>query len=193
MNWWLVVSYLLFFKIHLLSCPPSLHYQTGKKLLSRGNLNAILVALHLIVIMQLSVLLLITLFREISAQFPRQCTTVDALTRGECCPDMSPVMIPGSDPCGSAFGRGQCVQVTADSRPHGPQYMHDGRDDREQWPLRFFNRTCQCNGNFSGYDCSSCRPGWSGPSCNLWTPIGKDDNQKEDVFELLSHSTTWLS
>ncbi|XP_066471839.1 5,6-dihydroxyindole-2-carboxylic acid oxidase [Tiliqua scincoides] len=121
--------------------------------------------------MQLSVLLFITLLREISAQFPRQCTTIDALTRGECCPDLSPAVIPGSDRCGSSSGRGQCVQVTADSRPHGPQYMHDGRDDREQWPLRFFNRTCQCNGNFSGYNCGSCRPGWSGPACNRWTPI----------------------
>lgn len=116
--------------------------------------------------MQLITLLLLTLSREISAQFPRQCITVNTLRRGECCPDLSSVVVPGSDRCGSSSGRGQCVQVTADMRPHGPQYMHDGRDDREQWPLRFFNRTCRCNGNYAGYNCGSCRPGWSGPACN---------------------------
>ncbi|XP_053888999.1 5,6-dihydroxyindole-2-carboxylic acid oxidase [Malaclemys terrapin pileata] len=110
--------------------------------------------------------LLLTLLSQARAQFPRQCATVDALRSGECCPDFSPVFGPGTDRCGSSSGRGQCVPVIADSRPHGPQYMHDGQDDREQWPLRFFNRTCSCNGNFSGYDCGSCRPGWSGAACN---------------------------
>ncbi|KAF7250520.1 5,6-dihydroxyindole-2-carboxylic acid oxidase [Varanus komodoensis] len=121
--------------------------------------------------MHLSILLLFILLRAMSAQFPRQCATVDALTRGECCPDLSPVVIPGTDRCGLSSGRGECVQVMADSRPHGPQYMHDGRDDREEWPLRFFNRTCRCNRNFYGYNCGSCQPGWSGPACDHPTQI----------------------
>ncbi|XP_023665110.2 5,6-dihydroxyindole-2-carboxylic acid oxidase [Paramormyrops kingsleyae] len=99
----------------------------------------------------------------VGAQFPRECVTPEGLRSGECCP--SPSGTPG-DGCGAATGRGQCVAVTADSRPHGPQYPHDGRDDRERWPLRFFNRTCQCNGNFSGYNCGRCRHGLAGPNCD---------------------------
>lgn len=124
-------------------------------------------------------LLLLSLFREATAQFPRQCATVESLTTGECCPDLSRVVVPGSDRCGLSIGRGQCVPVVADSRAHGPQYMHDGRDDREQWPLRFFNRTCQCNRNFAGYNCGSCRAGWSGPACDQPIQIGKEDNNKK--------------
>ncbi|XP_019339371.1 5,6-dihydroxyindole-2-carboxylic acid oxidase isoform X2 [Alligator mississippiensis] len=122
--------------------------------------------------MQISIQLLLflpqflTLLSQASAQFPRQCATVEALVSGECCPDLSPLSVPGSDRCGSSSGRGQCMPVIADSRPHGPQYMHDGRDDREHWPLRFFNQTCRCNGNFSGFNCGSCQPGWTGAACD---------------------------
>ncbi|XP_077356760.1 5,6-dihydroxyindole-2-carboxylic acid oxidase-like [Festucalex cinctus] len=97
------------------------------------------------------------------AQFPRECVTPEGLRSGQCCP--SP---PGLDagPCGSGAGRGQCASVSADARPHGPQYPHDGRDDRERWPVRFFNRTCRCSGNFSGYNCGRCRHGWAGADCD---------------------------
>ncbi|XP_062372250.1 5,6-dihydroxyindole-2-carboxylic acid oxidase-like [Sardina pilchardus] len=98
----------------------------------------------------------------VSAQFPRVCVTPEGLRSGQCCP--SPTAV--NDPCGASAGRGQCVPVNADSRPHGPQYPHDGRDDRERWPVRYFNRTCQCNGNFSGFDCGRCKHGLSGPNCD---------------------------
>ncbi|KAI1883434.1 hypothetical protein AGOR_G00231410 [Albula goreensis] len=99
----------------------------------------------------------------VRSQFPRECVTPEGLRSGQCCP--SPAETP-NDPCGSSTGRGQCVAVVADGRPHGPQYPHDGRDDRERWPLRFFNRTCQCNGNFSGYNCGRCRHGFTGVNCD---------------------------
>lgn len=104
------------------------------------------------------------------AQFPRECVTPEGLRSGRCCP--SPAGLPG-DPCGSGAGRGLCVSVAADARPHGPQYPHDGRDDRERWPVRFFNLTCRCNGNFSGYNCGRCRHGWTGANCDLRVPVGK--------------------
>ncbi|KAK1334539.1 hypothetical protein QTO34_005545 [Cnephaeus nilssonii] len=104
--------------------------------------------------------------QQAGAQFPRECATIEALRNGVCCPDLSPVSGPGTDPCGSSSGRGRCEAVTADSRPHSPQYPHDGRDDREGWPTRFFNRTCHCNGNFSGHNCGTCRPGWRGTACD---------------------------
>lgn len=106
----------------------------------------------------------------VNAQFPRECVTPEGLRSGQCCPSPSGL---NNDPCGSSTGRGQCVPVTVDTRPHGPQYPHDGRDDRERWPIRFFNRTCQCNGNFSGYNCGRCRHGWTGPNCDQRVPVGK--------------------
>uniref|UniRef100_A0A3P8Y2J2 5,6-dihydroxyindole-2-carboxylic acid oxidase n=1 Tax=Esox lucius TaxID=8010 RepID=A0A3P8Y2J2_ESOLU len=112
--------------------------------------------------LRLGILVLAALIPLALAQFPRECVTPAGLRSGQCCP--SPTGAPG-DECGSSTGRGQCVPVVADSRPHGPQYPHDGRDDRERWPLRFFNRTCQCSGNFSGYSCGRCNHGLTGPNC----------------------------
>lgn len=112
-------------------------------------------------------------FQQAWAQFPRQCVTIEALRSGVCCPDLFPLSGSGTDRCGSSSGRGRCDVVTADSRPHGPQYPHDGRDDREGWPTRFFNRTCHCIGNFSGYNCGTCRPGWRGAACDQRVLIGK--------------------
>ncbi|KAI6058475.1 5,6-dihydroxyindole-2-carboxylic acid oxidase [Aix galericulata] len=122
--------------------------------------------MQLPMLLLLSLPLLLSMFNKVGAQFPRQCATVESLRSGMCCPDYFPVFGPGTDRCGVSTGRGRCVQVTVDWRPHGPQYIHDGRDDREQWPIRFFNQTCRCSGNFSGYNCGSCRPGWSGPTCS---------------------------
>ncbi|CAD7687795.1 unnamed protein product [Nyctereutes procyonoides] len=99
-----------------------------------------------------SIFLFLLFFHQTWAQFPRECATVEALRNGVCCPDLSPVSGPGTDPCGSSSGRGRCEAVIADSRPHSHHYPHDGRDDREVWPTRFFNRTCHCNGNFSGHN-----------------------------------------
>lgn len=117
-------------------------------------------------------LLAVTLCATLAlAQFPRECVTPEGLQSGQCCP--SPTGAAG-DECGSSTGRGQCVSIAADNRRHGPQYPYAGRDDRERWPLRFFNRTCQCNGNFSGYNCGRCRHGLTGPNCDQRISVGKN-------------------
>lgn len=141
---------------------------------SEGTSTAETVAMQLPMLLLISLPLLLNVFKPAEAQFPRQCATIESLRSGMCCPDYFPVFGPGTDQCGVSTGRGRCVQVTVDSRPHGPQYIHDGRDDREQWPIRFFNQTCRCNGNFSGYNCGSCRPGWTGPTCSQQINIGKN-------------------
>ncbi|XP_076846862.1 tyrosinase-related protein 1b [Brachyhypopomus gauderio] len=104
----------------------------------------------------------------IQGQFPRECMTPERLHSGTCCP--SPTGL-SNDECGFRTGRGMCVPVIADLRPHGPQYPHDGQDDRERWPLRFFNRTCRCNGSFGGYNCGRCRHGRTGPNCEQTVSI----------------------
>lgn len=114
----------------------------------------------------------------VSAQFPRECVTPEGLRSGQCCP--SPSGLP-NDPCGSSTGRGQCVSVAVDTQPHGPQYPHDGRDDRERWPSRFFSRTCQCNGNFSGHNCGRCKHGLTGPNCDQRVPVGKCKKAAKNV------------
>lgn len=116
-------------------------------------------------------LLVMTLGATVTlAQFPRECVTPEGLRSGQCCP--SPTGAAG-DECGSSVGRGQCVAIAADNRRHGPQYPYDGQDDRERWPLRFFNRTCQCNGNFTGYNCGRCRHGLTGSNCDQRVSVGK--------------------
>lgn len=120
--------------------------------------------------MILRCLLVLAAAAVVSAQFPRVCVTPEGLRSGQCCPSPAGLV---NDPCGSSTGRGQCVNIAVDSRPHGPQYPHDGRDDRERWPIRYFNRTCQCNGNFSGFDCGRCRHGFTGDNCDQRVNVGK--------------------
>ncbi|XP_040185381.1 5,6-dihydroxyindole-2-carboxylic acid oxidase-like [Rana temporaria] len=115
-----------------------------------------------------AVVLVVTLLWGLaSAQFPRQCATPEALATGECCPGLYPQRSPNpSDLCGFTVGRGRCMPITVDARPHGPQYKMEGLDDREFWPIRFFKRACLCNERFYGHDCGGCKPGWSGDDCD---------------------------
>lgn len=94
-------------------------------------------------------------------QIPRPCATVEALTSKACCP-----VWPGDGSiCGASSGRGFCQEVTVSDLPNGPQYPHRNVDDRERWPLVFFNRTCQCAGNYMGFDCGDCKFGFFGANC----------------------------
>nr|XP_036866984.1 tyrosinase [Manis javanica] len=85
----------------------------------------------------------------------------DLLCVPECCP---PWRGDGS-PCGQHSGRGSCQDIVLSHAPLGPQFPFSGVDDRESWPSVFYNRSCQCFGNFMGFDCGNCKFGFGGPNC----------------------------
>ncbi|XP_076832304.1 LOW QUALITY PROTEIN: tyrosinase [Brachyhypopomus gauderio] len=106
-------------------------------------------------------LFIIQLARLSRQQFPRACATPEALQNKQCCP-----VWPGDGSvCGARSGRGFCQDVTVSDLPNGPQYPHSDVDDRERWPLVFYNRTCRCAGNFMGYNCAECKFGYFGFNC----------------------------
>uniref|UniRef100_A0A7N8XMW7 Tyrosinase n=1 Tax=Mastacembelus armatus TaxID=205130 RepID=A0A7N8XMW7_9TELE len=108
-------------------------------------------------------------------QFPRLCATREALLTKECCP---PWEGDGS-PCGTSSGRGFCQDVEVPDQPDGPQYPFSGLDDREKWPLVFYNRTCQCAGNFMGFNCGDCKFGFFGQNCNE-----RRESVRRNIFHL---------
>ncbi|KAM4700068.1 tyrosinase [Discoglossus pictus] len=94
-------------------------------------------------------------------QFPRACTSVDVLLSKECCP----VWVGDGSACGELSGRGVCQDVVLPNSTLGPQFPFVGVDDRENWPSVFYNRTCQCQSNFMGFNCGECKFGYRGPNC----------------------------
>ncbi|XP_075444558.1 tyrosinase-like [Ascaphus truei] len=132
----------------------------------------------------------------VHSQFPRVCTTDEALRDKSCCPA-------GKDgsPCGSNSGRGICRNwVTHVPFPNlfeasVPQYD----DDRLNWPLDYFNKTCECFRNYSGFNCGDCRYGFHGEECDLKKTVVRREirelslPEREQVFRYLTLAKTTKS
>ncbi|XP_019633275.1 PREDICTED: tyrosinase-like [Branchiostoma belcheri] len=101
-------------------------------------------------------------FRGGEAQFPRVCTSDSVLKSMECCP--TPPGFP--EPCGGP-GRGRCENIPDPTVEEDIVTWNDAYnyDDRGRWPTKFFNRSCVCEGKFSGYDCTKCIWGYRGENC----------------------------
>ncbi|KAM4546400.1 tyrosinase-like [Fundulus diaphanus] len=108
-------------------------------------------------------------------QFPRLCVTLDSLRTKECCPAWEG----DGSACGARSGRGSCEDVELSEQPDGPQYPFSGLDDREKWPLVFYNRTCQCAGNFMGFNCGDCKFGYFGDNCDE-----RRESLRRNIFHL---------
>ena len=81
--------------------------------------------------------------------------------RGSC------INITNEDPCenksSSSFQHSRyCLaQQFLKSRPGTNQ-----TDFRYKWPTQIFHRVCNCSGNYDGYNCMTCRRGYTGKDCN---------------------------
>ncbi|MEE6514608.1 hypothetical protein FKM82_022910, partial [Ascaphus truei] len=93
----------------------------------------------------------------VHSQFPRVCTTEASFRTKSCCP-----LWKDRSPCGSRSGRGRCQDLVALRGNSIPQID----DDRLDWPRHYYDNVCECSGNFSGYDCGSCKYGYFGEKCD---------------------------
>lgn len=104
----------------------------------------------------LLVLLVVALVPERAhPQIPTVCTDAVSLATLECCPDA----------CGAAEGRGRCEELL----PPPPHFNMSSSNVRDNWP-HYFTRVCHCFGNYAGYDCSRCKFGYYGESCE-WSQV----------------------
>ncbi|XP_076820370.1 tyrosinase-like [Clavelina lepadiformis] len=130
--------------------------------------------------------LCLTLVGWVDAQFPRACTSSQSLQLRECCP----AGIDGSK-CGESQGRGICEKIKqADTNLSLNETMLLLLDERASWPTAFYDRACLCWGNYDGVDCSKCKAGYQGESCNKRTALRTRRNftslSVEDVKKFVS-------
>lgn len=124
----------------------------------------------------LVLLLYLTSLREVKAQFPRPCTTPEALQSRTCCP------LWNGSPCGFSSGRGVCA-------PHPARDLPKPVDYRVSWPRAFYDSVCKCWGNYDGFDCDQCLPGWTGPRC-----LQRHHVERKEITDLTdSERETFLS
>ncbi|XP_075436606.1 tyrosinase-like [Ascaphus truei] len=113
----------------------------------------------------------------VHSQFPRVCTTDEAIRSKSCCPAWE-----DGSPCGSRSGRGKCrnwVVFVPFAAGKVPQYD----DDRLGWPLHYYDKTCECFGNYSGFNCGDCRNGFHGEECDLKKTVVRREIRELSLLE----------
>ncbi|XP_069601771.1 tyrosinase-like [Ranitomeya imitator] len=115
----------------------------------------------------------------VHCQFPRSCTTSVAQSTKTCCP-----LWKDGSPCGSRSGRGQCINDVAITLLESETRLaRQFSDDRLDWPRFYFNRTCTCFGNYSGYNCGRCRYGHSGDECDREKTVMRKEIRQLSLLE----------
>lgn len=117
-----------------------------------------------------------SLAQLLNAQIPTACTDANSLTNLTCCP------VTADGVCGEDAGRGSCAPLDFEN------YDDETSDVRLNWP-HYYTQTCECNGNFGGYDCSQCQFGYYGDDCSQFEVIPRPalrDFTSEDWDEFLN-------
>ena len=122
------------------------------------------------------------LLQSVDSQIPAVCTDAESLWTLTCCPNQ----------CGANEGRGECAKLDL------PNYSMTSTDVRENWP-HYFTQGCKCNGNYGGYDCSVCKYGYYGTTCNLTQVLPRKSIQQlteqewREYIEILKMARTYQS
>ena len=104
---------------------------------------------------------------------PRVRTSLTSLKNKKCCP------IPKgfSVPCSNDGNRGTCQELII--RDCLFEYSHyqpfQKGEERHNWPHALYHKTCKCNSNFAGYDCSKCEFSYYGKD---WAQKKNPESQK---------------
>ncbi|XP_053568966.1 tyrosinase-like [Bombina bombina] len=129
----------------------------------------------------------------VHSQFPRACTTEEALDSKTCCP-----LWKDRSPCGARSGRGRCrdrVVFATFAAQRVPQY----NDDRLNWPHFYYDNTCECFGNYSGSNCGDCKNGYFGDKCDRNVIVERKDireyslQERKRFFSYLALAKTTIS
>ena len=115
-------------------------------------------------------------------QFPAVCNTPDNLAAKECCPNNC-----GHGACASisdtvarswnAANSGVVVKLR-----DGPDNQNWPIDVRYQWPLLVFERVCDCNPGWGGYDCDRCDFGYVSRSTSNGKMCEEQTNENRLLF-----------
>ena len=77
--------------------------------------------------------------------------------------------------------RGVCEDIPEININYYPRVPDDvERHDRRNWPHEYVQVGCRCYGNYYGPDCSECKWGWTGSSCQ----IKETPNARRNVLDL---------
>ncbi|KAM4705248.1 tyrosinase-like [Rhinophrynus dorsalis] len=117
------------------------------------------------------------ILNPVDGQFPRVCTTKEEFGTKRCCP----VWTDGST-CGSLSGRGRCRNwVAFIPFAAGQVPLYD--DDRLDWPRHYYDNTCECFGNYSGFNCGDCRYGYFGDKCDRKKTVVRKEIRELSILE----------
>ncbi|XP_075067537.1 tyrosinase-like [Mixophyes fleayi] len=121
-----------------------------------------------------TIILLTCCVCAVDSQFPRVCATEAAFRTKSCCP-----LWKDKSPCGSLSGRGKCINWAVFRGSKIPQY----NDDRLDWPRHYYDNTCECHGNFSGFDCGDCKFGYHGEKCDRYKVVVRRELRELSFLE----------
>ncbi|KAM8967895.1 tyrosinase-like [Pelodytes ibericus] len=113
----------------------------------------------------------------VHSQFPRLCTTPEAIQSKTCCPKWK-----DGSACGSLSHRGVCRDWVVFISFAGGQILQS-QDDRLDWPRHYYDNTCQCFGNYSGFDCSDCKFGYFGEKCDRKKTVVRKDIRQLSLLQ----------